>query len=35
VKLEVPASVGVPDTTPLEVFSVRPAGSDPELIDQV
>ena len=35
VKLEVPARVGVPDTTPLEVFSVRPAGSDPELIDQV
>jgi len=34
VKLEVPARVGVPDTTPVEVFSVRPDGSDPELIDQ-
>ena len=35
VKLEVPPAVGVPDTTPVDVFSVRPAGSEPALIDQV
>ena len=35
VKLEVPAVVGVPDTTPVDAFSVRPAGSVPALIDQV
>ena len=35
VKLEVPAVVGVPDTTPVDAFSVRPAGSEPALIDQV
>ena len=35
VKLEVPAVVGVPDTTPVDAVSVRPAGSVPELIEKV
>jgi hypothetical protein len=29
VKLEVPVAVGVPLITPVEVFKVRPAGSEP------
>ena len=31
VKLEVPATVGVPLTRPVEVFRVRPAGSEPDI----
>jgi hypothetical protein len=31
VKVLVPAVVGVPDTTPVEVFAVRPAGSAPKV----
>jgi hypothetical protein len=31
----VPATVGVPEITPVEVFSVTPAGSDPDAIEKV
>ena len=31
----VPATVGVPEITPVEVFSVIPAGSDPDAIEKV
>jgi hypothetical protein len=34
VKVELPAVVGVPDSTPAEL-SVRPAGREPEFTDQV
>ena len=33
VKLDVPAAVGVPDSTPVEAFRVIPAGSVPALTD--
>jgi len=35
VKVESTAAEGVPPRIPLEAFSVSPAGSDPELTDQV
>ena len=35
VKLDVPVPVGVPLISPLELFSVSPAGNEPVLIDQV
>src|SRR5579872_2103275 len=35
VKLDVPAAVGVPESTPVEALSVIPAGSVPLLTDQV
>lgn len=35
VKVEVPVAVGVPEITPVDVFKVNPAGSDPTEIDQV
>ena len=35
VKLTLPAVVGVPVMAPVEAFSVSPAGSDPELIENV
>jgi hypothetical protein len=34
-KLNVPDAVGVPDSSPVEVFRVTPAGRLPEVIDQV
>jgi len=30
-----PVTVGVPETRPVEVLSVNPAGSAPDAIDQV
>ena len=33
--VEEPEAVGVPEIAPLEGFSVNPAGSVPELMDQV
>ena len=35
VKLNVPLAVGVPEISPVEAFSVNPAGSDPALTDHV
>jgi hypothetical protein len=35
VKLNVPAMVGVPVIAPVEVFSVKPAGSEPLVIENV
>ncbi len=35
VKLEVPTAVGKPEIVPVVAARVRPAGSLPELIDQV
>jgi hypothetical protein len=35
VKLKVPAVVGVPVMAPVEVFSVNPGGSDPDVIENV
>jgi hypothetical protein len=35
VKLLVPVAVGVPEITPVLAVSDKPAGNDPELIDQV
>jgi hypothetical protein len=35
VKLEVPAVVGVPEITPVELARVNPAGRLPETIDQL
>jgi hypothetical protein len=35
VKLAVPVVVGVPEITPVEEFSDRPACMEPEVIDQV
>src|ERR1035441_5039055 len=35
VKLEVVAAVGVPLITPVELFSAKPAGSAPEMIENV
>jgi len=35
VKLEVPAVVGVPEITPVAAASVRPAGSEPEVMLQL
>ena len=35
VKLEVPAVVGVPEIAPVAAVSVRPAGSEPEVILQL
>ena len=35
VKLNVPATVGVPEMTPVSLLSVSPVGSDPLAIDQV
>ena len=35
VTVESPTAEGVPPRMPLEAFSVSPAGSDPELTDQV
>lgn len=35
VKLAVPAAVGVPEIAPVEALSVRPAGRDPPVIDQL
>jgi hypothetical protein len=35
VKLEVPAVVGVPEITPVAAVSVRPAGSEPEVMLQL
>ncbi len=35
VKFAVPAVVGVPVIAPVELFSVRPAGNDPAVIDHV
>jgi hypothetical protein len=32
---EVPVAVGVPVISPVEAFRARPAGKDPEPIDQV
>lgn len=34
VKLEVPAEDGVPEITPVEELRLRPAGREPEEIDQ-
>jgi hypothetical protein len=33
VKVDVPEVVGVPDTTPVEAFKVKPAGNVPTLRD--
>jgi hypothetical protein len=33
VTVEVPALVGVPDITPVEVFNVNPAGNVPVVVD--
>jgi len=30
----VPAVVGVPEIAPVELFKERPAGKEPEMIDQ-
>jgi hypothetical protein len=35
VKLDVPAAVGVPASTPVDAFSVMPAGNVPALTDQL
>jgi hypothetical protein len=35
VKAEFPVADGVPPIVPFEAFNVSPAGSDPELTDQV
>lgn len=35
VKLEVPAVVGTPEITPVELTRLNPAGKVPELTDQV
>lgn len=35
VKLNVPFVVSMPDFTPFELFSFKPAGRFPELIDHV
>jgi hypothetical protein len=35
VKLNVPATVGVPLITPVLLFKLRPAGNDPTVIDQL
>jgi hypothetical protein len=35
VKLKVPGAVGVPEMTPVLLFSDRPAGSEPLAIDHV
>ena len=35
VKLNVPYAVGVPVIAPVAGFNVKPAGSDPELIEYV
>ena len=35
VKLEVPAAVGVPEIEPVAAVSVRPAGSEPEVMLQL
>ena len=35
VKLAVPLVVGVPLISPVELFSVSPAGNEPVLMDQV
>ena len=35
VKLLVPVAVGVPEITPVLAANDRPAGNEPELIDQV
>jgi len=35
VRLELPAAVGVPEMTPVEEFSVNPAGNTPVVTDQV
>jgi hypothetical protein len=35
VKLEAVVAVGVPEITPVDVARVKPAGSAPELIDQL
>jgi len=35
VKLEVPAVVGVPEIAPVAAVSVRPAGSEPEVMLQL
>jgi len=35
VKLLVPVAVGVPEITPVLAVSDKPAGNEPELIDQV
>jgi hypothetical protein len=35
VKLDVPLAVGVPETIPVAVASVNPAGKLPEVIDQL
>jgi hypothetical protein len=35
VKLKVPVAVGVPEMTPLEEFSERPAGKFPEEMDHL
>jgi hypothetical protein len=35
VKLDVPLVVGVPETTPVVVARVNPAGKLPEVIDQL
>jgi len=35
VKFEVPAVGGVPEIAPVELFKERPAGKEPEMIDQV
>lgn len=32
---EVPAAVGVPEITPVELFRLSPDGSEPDEIDQV
>jgi len=34
VKLNAPEAVGVPEIAPEAALSVKPAGSEPELIDQ-
>jgi hypothetical protein len=35
VKVAVPLAVGVPEIRPVDVFRLRPAGSLPEMKDQV
>ena len=35
VKVEVPAVVGVPEITPVELVKVSPAGKLPDVTDQV
>ena len=35
VKLKVPLAVGVPEMRPVDAARLRPAGSEPEVIDQV